>query len=470
MKHKVWSALDPDETKKAFKTLKAFNYTDDEIQNYPNLFQLSEGTLRNRHGILKEAGADKLSLYILSRYLNICHKQITVLKAHRLFPEDTDVIKNIFESFQLEPSLPLKENQLFEEIRREVLNEYLRKVIGFSDDDIKRLWQSYPSRAKHKSAASILKIVDMLKNDLGFNEERIKKNPFVIYADPVGLKLFLTNFQKVAGSDIRELLLRRPKLINSNPELIQKTLNVLEKFNIPPEALGNCPEILTLGAKTIEQRLISMKTIKEFDGLSDHPRILKLVFYQMKAKARLQYLQQLKFRNASLNVLASGSEVFERYTREGADKTKGSDTVNFLVKNLNRTDEEIREYLGRNANWKSIPLTTVKENFDMLTRQELFSPNMIYYNVHLLIYPPERVAEMLERVRTNPEFTKAGPSQVLGLVLYHLELEYHFTGDAVWVDPTEANMVRSLDVTDLPPPTPHLIGFGGRRVKKEIQP
>lgn len=464
----MWGELDADETRKAIKTLRALNYKEDDIQNQPSIFHHSEITLRNRHNILSEAGFDKLSIGALSRYITICHKSITLLKAHHLIPENTDVTKRIFDSFQLESTSSLNESQIFEKVRCEALSAYLQKVLEFTDTDIKQFWHSY-RRAKHKSAASILEMVALLKKELNFNAERIRKNAFVIYADPQSFKMYFTDFKTVGGCDIRELLSRRPKLINSNPEIIKKTLDVLDQFNISAEALGVSPEVLTLGPDTIKQRLQNLKSIKEFDGLIDHPRILKLVYYQMKAKARLQYLQQLKFKNASLNILSSASETFERYTREGADKTNGKDTVQFLARHLGRSDDELREWLGRHPNWMCIPLMTVKENFDMLSKLK-YQPNTIFHNIHLLIYPPERVREVLQQVKLDLECEVVRPSQILSMTLYHLEQEYHFTGDGVWTDPADIAMTRQADSSDLPHHLPLLAGFGGRKVKKEILP
>lgn len=469
-KHKFWSDLNPKEANKCFNRLKMLKYENEAIQAMPQILKLSEIMLRNRHSILQEVGVPNISISIILKYLNICHKQINVLKAHQLLPEDTDVIKNIFHSFQLEPSLPLRENQLLEEVRCEVLSEYLQKVLRFSDSDIKRFWNSY-SRAKHKSATSILEVVHLLKTELNFDDEIIQKNPFVIYADPLDIKSFLTNFEQYPDLNIREMLQRRPKLICSNPDNIKETLSVIKLFNIPSKSLAITPEVLTLSPKTVHERLTNIKTIKDFEGLIDNPRILKLVYYQMKAKARLQYLHQLKFKNASLNILSSGSEVFERYTREGADKTKGCDTTAFLVKHLDHTEDEIREYFGRHCNWICIPLTTVKDNFDML-KNEKFSSGSIFNNIHLLLYPPERVAAALKRMRSEVVNERCTQTQLLALVLYHIESEYHFTGDGVWTEPVDSTSVRSIDPHDTPalPPVSVVAGFGGRRAKKEVQP
>lgn len=47
------------------------------------------------------------------------------------------------------------------------------------------------------------------------------------------------------------------------------------------------------------------------------------------------------------------------------------------------------------------------------------------------------IEEKLQQMRNDPEILEYSVSQtqLLGLCLYYIELEYHFTGDGIWEEP-----------------------------------
>lgn len=112
-----------------------------------------------------------------------------------------------------------------------------------------------------------------------------------------------------------------------------------------------CLEVLTLGSDTVYERLTELTNIKEFNVLCSHPRILRLIHYQTKAKTRLDYLKQLKVKCASLHILSSSSDTFEKYARDGIDRTKGRDAVHYLAKVFKMEKDNVRTILSRHPNW-----------------------------------------------------------------------------------------------------------------------
>lgn len=432
-KYPEFQALDPIDAKKSFNTLLSMKIPTEDIINVPSILANQTTALTNRAQILSESGFTTVQLVHIHKYLIIYRKAIDTLRLYNFIDPSTDVSKSLLASFELDPSLlEVNQKQSLEVARKIVLNEYLKRVLGFHEKLIGSFWDSY-GRVKHKSGASILEMVKIVKDELDFTNERIKKNAFILHGDPENLKETLRRFKTIAGVSIKEVLSKRPKLCMANPDTIATTLDVLRRYNISDKSLLICTDVLTLGPQTVENRLIDLKSLKEFDGLLDHPRVLKLVMYQIKAKARLEYLQQLKFKCASLHILSSDNVTFERYTREGADKTKGNDIAAFISHHFGKKEDDVRELIARHPNWTCVPLKVMKSNLTLLLK-ERFKKEDIYKHVFLLAYPTSRIEEKLEFVRKEESCAKATKAQQLSLILYYIELDFHFTGDGVWTD------------------------------------
>lgn len=427
-----FQTLDPLDATKTYKTLLSMNIPTEEIINVPAILATHSISLLNRCQILTESGFTKVQLVHLYKYLIIYRKTIETLKLYG-FIGATDVSKSLLASFELDTSLlEVDQRKSLDVARKIILDEYLKRVLDFDEKQISSFWISY-GRVKHKSGASILGMVKLVKEELDFTNERIQKNAYILHGDPENLKETLRRFTTIAGISIKEVLIKRPKICMANPDTIATTLDVLRRYNISDKSLYICPDVLTLGPQTVENRLIDLTSLKEFDGLLDHPRVLKLVMYQIKAKARLEYLQQLKFKCASLHILSSDNLTFERYTREGADKTKGNDIAAFIAHNFGKREDEVRELVARHPNWTCVPLKVMKSNL-MLLMREGFIKEDIYKHLFLLAYPTSRIEEKLEFVRKDDSCKRAKKGQQLSLILYYIELDFHFTGDGVWTD------------------------------------
>ena len=171
-----------------------------------------------------------------------------------------------------------------------------------NNEDINKVWKVY-SRLRHRSLDSMVKVINVLLNDLGFTKERIIKNGFLLYASADNIQSIIGLVPTIANIPIKEFLLQRPKVAMQNAESIKKIIDYIKSFDIPEDRIVKCLEILTLGPETVLDRLLQLKKVKEFDVLCSHPRVLRLIHYQNKAKTRLEYLKQMKVKCASLHVL-----------------------------------------------------------------------------------------------------------------------------------------------------------------------
>lgn len=312
-----------------------------------------------------------------------------LFSAHRIIPFDTNVIETLLKSItdiELNFREISVESSSLNLIRMKVLNIYLKKKLGMKDSEIAKMWKIY-GRIKHICFASIIRSIDLLQNELNFTNERIIKNTFTLYCDPDNILKYINDVKTIGDVDIREILLARPKILMVNCESTVKSIDFIRKNGIPENSINRCLEVLTLSPITIEERLTELKEVKEFNVLVSHPRILRLVHYHNKAVTRLEYLKQLKVKCASLHILSSHSDAFEKYARDGSDKTRGSDITNFLQVNLKvKNRDDVRFKISRHPNWCHVPIITIKGSFDFL-KSKKFSLESMFENVHILLYP-----------------------------------------------------------------------------------
>lgn len=280
------------------------------------ILYVNELTYQNRHEVLHEVGIreNKIDLNLLYKYITIVNKDVSALRSHNYFPEGCDIQKNLVDCFT-DVQVPMvenfKENVPLKVARQNVLSRYLEIKLDMTKQQNEKMWSVY-SRVKHKSFRSVQYMLNILMNDLNFSKDRIIKNMYLLYGEPENLEKILNTIPKIGREDVKEVLYRRPKIIMSSADRIKQCLDHLKAFNIPEEAIQRCTEVLTLGPNTVLERLQELNDIEEFEALTTNPRVLRLVYYQSKARQRLDYLQHLKVRCASLHILSCCAGAFAK--------------------------------------------------------------------------------------------------------------------------------------------------------------
>ncbi|XP_037945648.1 transcription termination factor 5, mitochondrial [Teleopsis dalmanni] len=434
--------------------LKAHNYTIADILAKPMILHYNATTIENRYSVLTECGFSSINISILSKYVTIMNKRLSVLKMYNYIPQNISMLtqlKHQFASMDLQTPKNLKSDDTVElkVLRQNILNCYLRQRLGMNEKDLEKHWTTY-SRVRHKSFQSVQKVVDFLENDLLFPRERIIKNGYLLYAEPENIKRIITEIKTIDGIDIREIVYRRPKILMSTCDALLTSMEHVKKFGIKENAILRCLELLTLSPDTILGRLRDLHEIDEFKVLATNPRVLRLVHYQNKARLRLEYLEHLKVRCASLHILSCGSDAFVKFAREGSDRTKGRDIIIFLSNILKKDGNTLRNLLSRHPNWCHIPVIHIQRTYECLTKKK-FSNEQIYKNVHLLFYPIQLIEEKLSQLKC-PQFLAEmhlnildiDKCKLLSLVLYFIECEFHFTGDGIWTE-TQIHQVENFN-------------------------
>lgn len=214
-----------------------------------------------------------------------------------------------------EPDKNTGEGIVLKQLRQALLNAYLRERLQMDEADLQKMWRVY-SRVRHKSFRSVQDIIELLTTEFKFPRERLLKNCFLLHGDADNVRRILDEIPTISGHDIREIGFRRPKILMSTCDGLKQTLEHVRVFGISEESVLRCLEVLTLGPDTVLERLRDLNEIEQFKVLVSNPRVLRLVHYQNKARLRLDYLNQLKVRCASLHILSCGSEAFAKWVKQ----------------------------------------------------------------------------------------------------------------------------------------------------------
>ncbi|XP_034112334.1 transcription termination factor 5, mitochondrial [Drosophila albomicans] len=433
----------------SYDALKYLKYTVDDIVMKPMIIYYGASTLSNRHNVLNECGFHNITIQTLFKYITVINKSIGFLKAHGLLPYDLNVPQRLADSFtdarlptNFQMSLNFGENITLKELRQSLLNTYLQARMQMDETELQKMWRVY-SRVRHKSFHSVQDTIELLTTVLKFPAERIRKNAFLLHADADNVRRILKEIPTINGLDIRDIGYRRPKILMSNCDSLKQTLDHVRAFGITEDAVLRCLEVLTLGPDTVLERLRDINQIEQFEVLGSNPRIMRLVHYQNKARLRLDYLNQLKVRCASLHILSCGSDAFAKFARDGSDRTKGRDIVVYLGNIMQKDEQLLRNLLSRHPNWCHIPVLQVKQCLEYLQSKK-FGLDDIFQNIHLLLYPIKRIEEKLLLLQVKEALEELhlpivnmhamNNNEILTLILYLIESEFHFTGDGIWTE------------------------------------
>lgn len=377
----------PDDLRQSYAQLLQLGLPADDIRAKPKVLAQNALTIQNRYHVLQEIAFQSIGTAALVKYVSIINQSVDRLKELQFVDAAVDMPRRLADLLHvdLDAQREYSTSGRLRDLRRTVLNTWLRAEFDMSAAEQDRIWATY-SNLRHKAFGSVYEAVRVCRDVLGMSTERIKQHPYVLYADPDNV-LQIVAQGTLGGIDVRQLLWRRPKIMMTHCQRLLRVERVIRDFGVPDTAFPRCVEIFTLSPETIHERLCDLHKIREFDVLAGHPRVLRLVHYQMKARARLEYLRKMKVNCVSLHVLSSGSVSFERYARTGVDRTKGVDIVMLLRQRLGGADAtEIRTRLNRHPNWCHVPAMSVKQVLDWL-EADGFSVECIYANVHVLLYP-----------------------------------------------------------------------------------
>ncbi|KAH9634002.1 hypothetical protein HF086_001204 [Spodoptera exigua] len=378
--------------------------------------------LKKKHPHIMEVTHDSLqcTLQILQKYHTfIRSRTIAWLKKEGLLSEDIQLEQVLLDKFQEWPesSKTLQKfcdtNTSVLTIRMNILEKFLNWKLAVSSEEFRKYCRNYLP-LQHKPMSDIQEAIRIAENEIKFDKAGIRRNGFVISADPLHTKLILENVRTLAGMDIRDVLKIEPAILKNNYNSIIQVRNILE--------------------------------------------MLLLVIHKKKMLNRLTKIETAKKQCFSLNHLVSSSKVFNNYINSFGDKVCGRDIAILITSSLklpahNGRGQAARitavlNQLRRHKYWLHVAMSVIDENIQFLRNK--FDHQIIMNNCVILLYPVSEVKYYIETLLcmrsgqevndeqndelnySNVRYDCLTDAQILSLVLYTIEKKYHFSGDGIW--------------------------------------
>lgn len=375
-----------DDLRHSYEQLRKMNYQRSDVLQHPKVLAKNALTIYNHYHVLHEIGFRTVDIPAINRYISIINRSVDDLKSLALIDAQLDLPQRLADCLhvRLDPQRKYDTAGPVRQLRRVVFNTFLTDHLRMSESEQTRIWSTY-TNLRNKSFRSMYGAVQLCEQLVGMDRERIKQHPYVLYADPDNIRQICA-LGTLGGIEARQLIWRRPKIMMTNCRNLLRVEQVIREFGVPDKAFASCVEIFTLSPQTVHERLCDLRKVREFEVLVNHPRVLRLVHYQMKARARLEYLRKMKVNCISLHVLSGGATAFERYARTGVDRTKGMDIVLMITQRFGGEAADVRLTLNRHPNWCHVSAVSVKRVLDWLTAQG-YEDECIHGNLHLLLYP-----------------------------------------------------------------------------------
>ncbi|XP_068629095.1 transcription termination factor 5, mitochondrial [Battus philenor] len=334
-------------------------------------------------------------------------------------------------------------------LRLKIIQRYLELLLDINSDEFNRGLQTYPT-IKHRPLEVINEVLKILQSEIMMPNQKIKANLFLIHADSENLRNLIYNFRFIGGIDIKEVIRLHPRIAMRKYQTMLEIKNILQEFNISKEAQTRCFEIYTLSPATIRERLEKAKNTPDFITYFEHPRFLKIIYYNKTATKRLLNLYNSRKNCVSLNVLSSSNSHYEAFQKAPGDCFgKGKDTVFFIHQILQNayTARDIRNSLKKHPFWINVPLIQMKFVADLLLKK--FSAQDIFDNCFILLYPWKKICDVMYILNSEEvhqllpfdhlDLSKITNSQKLSLMLYLLEKNHYFSGNGVWIESKNKN-------------------------------
>lgn len=167
----------PDKVADTYETLQRYNFTKNEIILFPKILSLSPPVIETRYKLLIECGFKKVTTAQIACFLRIMSSNLELLKSHYI-PVDLDIMKHLLKFIDLDLTNDIssvREPTTLLEARKIILSIYLTKKLNFDNDNFEKYWQKH-CMIKYRCLHDICQMINVLKNDYKFDNDKILKN------------------------------------------------------------------------------------------------------------------------------------------------------------------------------------------------------------------------------------------------------------------------------------------------------
>lgn len=455
LRYPLIEKLNETKIKKMIDTLNKLGLSKDVLIEQPMLFGMLPVTLEHRYRVLEECGIQNITGEHITSYLHIIKKKtITELKKSSIINPNLN-IENKLASYMTQWPTSLTtliqcdiERQTLYDLRLKIIQRYLELILDLSEEEFNRGLRTYPT-IKHRPLRTVNETLTLLQAKIMMPLMKIKSNLYLVHANSDNLKQILYKFKSIGGIDIKEIIRMHPKLCISSYDNMMKIKEILQNYGISDEAQIRCFDIYTLSPETVRDRIEKARKTPEFQVFLNHPRFLKIIYYNKNATKRMLELYNTDKKCFTLNSLTSCLDHFKKFEKAPGDRLgKGKDLLYCLTMEFGGkyATSDIRKMIKRHQFWINTPLVHVKLIYKKLA--VTFSTEDIYENCPILLYPLNGIKDMLQLLDFNNkaalcqllpcfehiDISNLSKSQILSLTLYLLEKKHYFSGNGVWTD------------------------------------
>lgn len=397
---------------------------------------LNSHKLEHRINLLKDLGVSELKSSLINKGIYLLRRQMSVFKKKTNIPADYNVVENIFNRLGREVAIDTSQLKVNDKMTTKQYYETCllhckTKIFNlpYLDDEI--LLHSY---MKCKSISMIAETLKILRVDLDYNEQMIRKNPVIITASADNIRSFLSNFTDIYGIPIATFLRKYPKMLFQDADNVKELLISFKRYEIPKKQVMNFVDIFEMCNDTFLRRIDYVKRHPDLHVWYKHPRILRVIFHKKMTNDRVEYLQTLNcMKWARPNTLLTTKIYIDKFAQNAGNLCISKKGLKHVLNEELGVD--MSDVLMKHQYWKVRGFVEIEQMLKYLKKH--FTISEICQNIHIILYSQSRVEELLndlKRQYSQSSRYKFTNGQYLALCLYMLEKNTNFTGDGVWFD------------------------------------
>lgn len=420
------------------KILQNMDVNLEQVEFLASCLKLQPIIIKNRIAILKEMGVKSVNLKHIYRFPEAMRKTLKSFKIMYDIPANEDIMQNLVQYIRMtinkdyESSMEVKSTTRTGDFYQMCMLHYKTIYLNLRDPLF------YKNRKlKYQSFTEMFKLINVLKTKCKFDNEFLKKHPYLLNMDADNIEQFLTEFQSFNsnGNNIYDFVKKFPRTLFSEASKAKELLELYNSLNIPPQALSSYASAFKMEKDVFLKRYMNIANRCDLSIWLQHRRVLSMVYYYRMIINRASYLTLLSnLYNANIQTFLSDKMYFSRFTEGEIFYTAIKKHLLYILhKELGEDKTYVIDSIMRHPYWKHVSLVQIDRMLRCL--KKYYSVDDICINVHIILYPRSKVVKVLNSLRREYSLEngyKFTPAQYLALCLYKLEKKYHFSGDAVW--------------------------------------
>ncbi|XP_064091916.1 transcription termination factor 5, mitochondrial-like [Macrobrachium nipponense] len=425
--------VDVHELSHNISTLKSNGLDPDDVRRYLQLLYFCPLTVEHRIAMFQELGLLNLSAFHYTKFAKFFKSSVALLKSYKLLENDYDIAGvlhalGVPEAVHQKFGLPGEvDNLSLAEVHKCLNLAYQCWLLQCEPDAIDYIHKTYPpSQTKSMRLQNV--VVKRLIENWDFSIDEILRHGYLLCCSPINVQRIENSIKHLCHADPKKVAHLTPRILTLPPQQLCEISNLLVEAGVTETAVLQTPQIFSLQPRTVKERIQEIQLTPEFSGINSHPRMLRLIHYNTKARRRLDVLRQIKDTRAvpSLNVITGDQDRFNKYIAIGYLRVNRKDIVTYLAKHFKVKSSVIRKNLRLPSHKQQVSVVSVKSNVTYLSHLGFLAEQMLS-SLEVLLYPPDivvqQVQDLMQRLDSYEVHNIVSLPHALQLLLYYLDKE-----------------------------------------------